>query len=88
MRRRDLIAASLGATAGLALPALAQTGPIRLGVLTDMSGQFADQSGEGAVLAHQMAVRDFGGSLLGRPLEVVVADHQNRPDVAVARARE
>ncbi|MBR0668630.1 ABC transporter substrate-binding protein [Roseomonas hellenica] len=90
MRRREFTAAGLGIAAGaLARPALAQdSGPIRIGVLTDMSGQFADQSGEGAVAAMRMAVQDCGGQLLGRPIEVVVADHQNRPDVAVARARE
>lgn len=90
MRRRELTAAGLGiASCALARPALAQdSGPIRIGVLTDMSGQFADQSGEGAVAAIRMAVQDCGGQLLGRPVEVVVADHQNRPDVAVARARE
>lgn len=90
MRRREFTAAGLGIAAGaLSRPALGQdAGPIRIGVLTDMSGQFADQSGEGAVAAMRMAVQDCGGQLLGRPVEVVVADHQNRPDVAVARARE
>ena len=90
MQRRSFNHAVLGTAVGatLASPALAQTGPIRIGVLTDMSGQFSDQSGEGAVTAVRMAVQDFGGQLLGRPIEVVVADHQNRPDIAVTRARE
>ncbi|WP_207540978.1 ABC transporter substrate-binding protein [Sabulicella rubraurantiaca] len=84
--RRTLGAGALSLTA---LPALAQgTGPIRIGVLTDMSGQFSDQAGEGAATAVRMAVQDHGGQLLGRPVEVVVADHQNRPDIAVSRARE
>ena len=90
MQRRSFNRAVLGTALGatLARPSLAQTGPIRIGVLTDMSGQFSDQAGEGAVAAVRMAVQDFGGQVLGRPIEVVVADHQNRPDVAVSRARE
>ena len=62
--------------------------PLRIGVLTDTSGQFADQSGAGAVAGVKMAVEDFGGKALGRPVEVVVADHQNRNEVAIATARQ
>jgi branched-chain amino acid transport system substrate-binding protein len=62
--------------------------PVRIGVLTDMTGLFADISGPGAVTAIKMAVDDFGGKVLGRPIEVLVADHQNKPDVAVSLARE
>ncbi len=65
-----------------------QAGPIRIGVLTDMSGQFSHESGEGAVTAVKMAVEDFGGKVLGKPIEVVVADHQNKPDIAASVARE
>ena len=63
MKRRAFNGAVVGAAFGptLALPALAQTGPIRIGVLTDMSGQFSDQAGEGAVTAVRMAAQDFGG---------------------------
>jgi branched-chain amino acid transport system substrate-binding protein len=61
---------------------------VKIGVLTDMSGQFADESGEGAVTAIKMAVEDFGGKVLGKPIEVVVADHQNKPDTASALARK
>src|SRR6201996_6686862 len=61
---------------------------VRIGVLTDMSGQFSHESGEGAVAAVKMAVEDFGGKVLGKPIDVVVADHQNKPDVAAATARE
>lgn len=60
---------------------------VKIGVLTDMSGQFSDESGEGAVTAVKMAVEDFGGKVLGKPVEVVVADHQNKPDVASGIAR-
>ena len=60
---------------------------VKIGVLTDMSGQFSHESGEGSVTAIKMAVEDFGGKVLGKPVEVVVADHQNKPDVASAIAR-
>jgi branched-chain amino acid transport system substrate-binding protein len=61
---------------------------VKIGVLTDMSGQFSHESGEGAVTAIKMAVEDFGGKVLGKPIEVVVADHQNKPDIASALARK
>ena len=61
---------------------------VRIGVLTDMSGQFSHESGEGAVTAVRMAVEDFGGKVLGKPIEVLVADHQNKPDTASALARK
>jgi branched-chain amino acid transport system substrate-binding protein len=61
---------------------------VKIGVLTDMSGQFSHESGEGAVTAVKMAVEDFGGKVLGKPIEVVVADHQNKPDTASGLARK
>ena len=61
---------------------------VRIGVLTDMSGQFSHESGEGAVTAVKMAVDDFGGTVLGKPIEVVSADHQNKPEIASAIARK
>ncbi len=68
----------------------AQAGPnaIKIGVLTDMSGVYSAIGGKGAVTAVQMAVDDFGGKVLGRPIQVVYADHQNKADIAVAKARE
>jgi branched-chain amino acid transport system substrate-binding protein len=62
-------------------PAAAQTAPLKIGVLTDMSSLYADNGGEGSVIAAQMAVDDFGGTVLGRKIEVVSADHQNKADV-------
>jgi branched-chain amino acid transport system substrate-binding protein len=62
--------------------------PVRIGVLTDMSGVFADISGPGAVVGVKMAVEDFGGKVLGRPIEVLSADHQNKADIGAAVARE
>ncbi len=61
---------------------------LRIGVLTDMSGIYADLSGKGAVEAVRMAVEDFGGKMFGKPIEVVFADHQNKADVGAAKARE
>ena len=60
---------------------------IRIGVLTDMSGQFSHESGEGSVTAVRMAIEDFGGKVLNKKIELVVADHQNKNEVAVATAR-
>ena len=80
------MAAAIGA-AFLATPAGAQQDkPVRLGVLNDQSGIYADLSGQGSVIAARMAVEDFGGKVLGRPVEVVFADHQNKPDVGASLA--
>lgn len=68
--------------------ALAQEAPVRIGVLTDMSGQFSHEAGDGAVAAVKMAVEDFGGEVLGRKIEVLVSDHQNKPELAVSTAQE
>lgn len=62
-------------------------GVIKLGVLTDMSGPYADYAGNGSFTAVKMAVEDFGGKLGGKPIEVIVADHQNKSDVGVSIAR-
>lgn len=61
--------------------------PLRIGVITDMSGQYSDGNGPGSVQAARFAVEDFGPSVLGRPIEIVVADHQNKPDVATGIVR-
>jgi branched-chain amino acid transport system substrate-binding protein len=61
---------------------------VRIGVLTDMSGVYADFGGQGAVEAARMAVADFGGKVAGKPVEVISADHQNKADVASSKARE
>ncbi|MFZ5783770.1 MAG: ABC transporter substrate-binding protein [Pseudomonadota bacterium] len=74
--------------AALALPAFAQQGDgsVKIGVLTDMSSLYADINGPGAVLAVQMAIEDFGGSVLGKKVEMVQADVQNKADVAATIA--
>jgi branched-chain amino acid transport system substrate-binding protein len=61
---------------------------ITIGVLTDIGGPYSDVSGTGSVLAAQMAIEDFGGKVLGKPIRLVSADHQNNPDLAVSIARE
>ncbi|WP_315796111.1 ABC transporter substrate-binding protein [Bradyrhizobium sp. SZCCHNRI3043] len=60
---------------------------IRIGVLTDMTGIFATAMGPGSVDAARMAAEEFGGKINGRPIEIIQADHQNKPDIAVAIAR-
>ena len=71
-----------------ASPVLAQgNAPVRIGVLTDESGPYADTGGPGSVAAARMAVADFGGTLGGAPVEIVHADTQNKPDVASTIAR-
>ena len=85
---RALAAAGILATA-LATAALAQTpAPLKIGVLTDLSGPYADSGGPGSVLAAQMAVADFGGTLKGRKIEIVAGDTLNKPDVASGVARK
>ena len=73
--------------AAYSLPALAQA-PLKLGMLLDMSGPYADIGGQGSVTAARMAVEDFGGTVLGRPIEIVFADHQNKADLAGSLARQ
>ena len=60
---------------------------VKVGVLDDMSGPFADQQGMGDVVSARMAVEDFGGRVLGSPIELVFGDLQNRPDVGMGIAR-
>ena len=64
------------------------TGAVKIGVMTDMSSLFSDIGGPGSVVAAQMAIDDFGGKVLGKPIQLISADHQNKPDVAANKARE
>jgi branched-chain amino acid transport system substrate-binding protein len=63
-------------------------GVVRIGLITDMSGFLSDLTGEGAAVAVRMAVADFGGKVLGKPIEFVVADNQNKADIAASKTRE
>ena len=62
--------------------------PIRIGMITDMSSLYADIDGPAGAEMVKWAVQDFGGKVLGRPVEVLTADHQNKADVASSKARE
>lgn len=87
--RTIIVAAALAAA--LCQAALADgisDGVVRIGVVTDMGGALSDLSGRGSVTAVKMAVEDFGGKVLGRPIEVLEMDHQNKPDVASSKIRE
>src|SRR4051795_488406 len=89
--KRAVVAAVLGLMAiGSAgtHPARAQVTDdvVKVGVLTDMSSLYSDINGQGAVVATQMAIDDMGGKVLGKPIELVQADVQNKPDVAVSTA--
>ena len=59
-----------------------------IGVLTDLSSVYADVAGKGSIAAVEMAVADYGGKVLGKPIEILTADHQNKADIAVNIARE
>ncbi|GEO40873.1 branched-chain amino acid transport system substrate-binding protein [Skermanella aerolata] len=88
--------ALLAATCTLALATTLSSGAsaqvsgdaVKIGVLNDQSGLYADFGGRGSVIAAQMAVEDFGGKVLGKPIQVLSADHQNKPDVGSNIARQ
>lgn len=61
---------------------------VRIGFITDLSGLYADIDGPAGAEAIRMAIADLGGSVAGKKIELIVADHQNKPDVAAAKARE
>ncbi|KPF50935.1 ABC transporter permease [beta proteobacterium AAP121] len=78
------------ATLGAVAPAQAQISgdTIKIGIITDMSGLYSDIDGQAGVEAIRMAVADMGGNINGKKIEVLYADHQNKADVAAAKARE
>ena len=82
-----LAALSMLAWAGAPARADVKGGAIKIGVLTDESGMLADMAGPGSIEAARMAVEDFGGTVLGLPIQIVHADHQNKPDLGAAIAR-
>jgi len=61
---------------------------VKIGFVTDMSSLYADVEGKNGALAIQMAIDDFGGKVLGQPIELLTADHQNKADIAASKARE
>jgi len=88
---RRLALGGLGAMP-LAMPGLiraqSSSRPVRLGILSDMSGPYRDVGGPGNRYAAELAIADFGGTVLDRPIEVLQADDQNKPDVSTTIARE
>lgn len=79
--------------AAMASPALTQNadaqdaisdGVVKIGVLNDQSGIYVDMAGQGSVIAARLAVEDFGGKVLGKPIEIVAGDHQNKPDIGTS----
>ena len=83
MKSRLLAAVAIGAVF-LVAPASAQ---VKIGILNDQSRVYADFGGKYSLEAARMAVEDFGGEVLGQKIEIVTADHQNKPDLATAIAR-
>ncbi|KJC50460.1 ABC transporter permease [Bradyrhizobium sp. LTSP885] len=88
MKKRLLLAALLAAA--IIPPAAAQysDNAIKIGVLSDLSGPLADNTGQGGVTAAQMAIDDAGGSIDGVPITLISADHQNKADIGAAIARK
>ena len=89
MKLSTLISAALLATT--VIPASAaeiSDGKVKIGILNDQSGVYADFGGKWSVEAAKMAVEDFGGTVQGAPIEIVDADHQNKPDIASNIARQ
>lgn len=81
-----LLTLALGA-AGLFTSVYAQD-KVRIGFTTDMSSLYSDVDGKNGAMAIQMAIDDFGGKVLGQPIELLTADHQNKADIAASKARE
>jgi branched-chain amino acid transport system substrate-binding protein len=91
MKLKKLTTASalaLGAMFGTTAQAQISGDVIKIGLITDMSSVYADLDGQGGVEAIKMAIADMGGAINGKKIEVVFADHQNKADVAAAKARE
>jgi len=85
---RNVTAAAALAFAASAAHAQVSDGVIKIGVLNDQSSLYADLAGQGSVIAARMAVEDFGAAKKGMKVEIVSADHQNKPDVGSAIARQ
>ena len=91
MKRTVLAMAATAACAiGFSLPATAQVSgnTIKIGLITDLSGVYSDVDGPGGAEAVKMAIADAGGMIDGKKIEFVVADHQNKADIAASKARE
>ena len=87
MKLKSLVIA-LAAGLGTVCAFAQASGPVRIGMITDMSSLYADIDGPAGAEMVKWAAQDFGGKVLGRPIEVLTADHQNKPDIASSKARE
>ena len=85
MKFGHLLSAAALSSLFIAAPALAQG--VKIGILNDQSGVYADYGGKYSLEAAKMAIEDFGGEVLGQKIELITADHQNKPDLAVSIAR-
>ena len=88
-RKLKTLVAVLGAAGmGLAASQAQAQDKVKIGFITDMSSLYADVEGKNGAVAIQMAIDDFGGKVLGMPIELLTADHQNKADIAASKARE
>ncbi len=85
MVTRALTGLALAGALALTTPAMAQG--VKIGILNDQSGVYADYGGKGSIEAAKIAIEEFGGSVLGHPVELINADHQNKPDLASTISR-
>ncbi|QHE84703.1 ABC transporter substrate-binding protein [Hydrogenophaga sp. BPS33] len=87
-RYKALLVAYLACCVQLSAIAQISQDSVRIGILNDQSGPYSALQGQGSVVAARMAVEDFGGTVLGKRIDVVYADHQNKPDVGATIARK
>src|SRR6201991_1911258 len=82
-----LAVSAVALLASTAAPAQVSDDLVKIGVLTDMNGPASTPTGQGSVTAAQMAVDDFGGSVVGKPITVITGDHQDKADIGAGIAR-
>lgn len=87
-KKIKLLAAVGGACLCMQAQAQLTDDVVKIGVLTDMAGVTADVTGKGSVVAAQMAIDEFGGTVLGKPIQLISGDHQHRTDLGASMARE
>ena len=88
MKNKLKVLALMLGVAGLATSAAHAQNKVKIGFITDMSSLYADVEGKNGAVAIQMAIDDFGGKVMGMPIELLTADHQNKADIAASKARE
>jgi len=88
MKLLYVTAATAALVAGMASAQEVSDGKVKIGILNDQSGAYSTLGGQGSVEAAKMAVEEMGGTVLGAPVEIVSADHQNKPDVGASIARQ